>query len=107
MTAESPLGTVLGTANATTGNGGQAWLTAAQPIETQFVTTLFLVEHGGQTDCVCISDLAFQLDNASGPTVGVLLNGPLPAPPAVPEPTSLALILGGLPLLAMVRRRRR
>lgn len=98
VTAESPLGTVLATANVSVGNNGAPQKTASQILNTGFVSKLYLVEHNGQRDCVCVSDLHFQLGSASGPQVTVLAN--------VPEPASLALFGGGLIGLAAVRRRK-
>lgn len=98
ITAESPFGTVQATANVSIGNGGQAYLTPDQPMGTGFVSTLYLVEHGGHFDCGCFSDMRFELGDEGGPVVTVLSN-------PVPEPATLAIF--GLGLLGFAGLRRR
>lgn len=101
VTAEAPLGTVLGTVTVSA-TGGNPSAAPSQPVGTGFVSTLYLVEHGGETDCVCISDLDFRVGSAAGPTTTVLSNGPA----SVAEPGSFAVLVAGLVAAGLVVRRR-
>lgn len=101
VTAEDPLDTVLGTVTVLATTGGPS-AAPSQPVGTGFAPTLYLVEHGGQNDCVCISDLNFQVGTSAGPMVTVLAN----SPSAVPEPRSFALLASGVVGLGLGLRRR-